>query len=358
MSVSVGMRSLAVAFPSLVRSNAYFRARYPDVVAAAAEKALARLWPKEPPQNPFTAEMQPYLADPFRGAVERRVLAPDESALSLEIRAARDALAAAGLVGTDVDGVIVASFLPNQIGVGNAPRLADAIGARCSAWNLETACSGSVVGFQVASALVRAGEHRNVLVVASCTYSRYVEERDTLSWFLGDGAGAFVVGRVDDGLGYLGGASIHSADTCGTFSYELDLDDEGRPKIAMVASPSTGRVLAETADKYVRECCGRAADRAGVRLSDIALFVFHTPVPWFAPFAARALGVDPARTTSVNHWTANIGPALMPANLHHAAATGRLRRGDLVMVQSIGSASSAAAAVMRWNEPGLGPRAL
>jgi len=356
MSISVGLRSLAAAFPRNVRTNGDIRERHPDVVAAAEEKALARLWQKGAPQSPFAAEMEPFLADPFRGAVERRVLAPDESALSLETTAARDALTAAGLEGRDLDCVITASFLPNQIGVGNAPRLADAIGARCAAWSLETACSGSVVGLQTASALVRSGEHRNVLVVASCTYSRYVDERDTLSWFLGDGAGAFVVGRVDDGFGYLGGASIHSADTCGTFSYELALDDEGHPKVAMVASPSTGRVLSETAETYVRECCMRAADRASVRLSDIELFVFHTPVPWFAPFAAKLLGVAPERTISVNASTANVGPALMPANLLHAARLGRLRRGDLVMVQSIGSASSAAAAVMRWNEPGLGPR--
>ncbi|MBI2395611.1 MAG: 3-oxoacyl-ACP synthase [Deltaproteobacteria bacterium] len=358
MSISVGMRSLATAFPRIVRNNAHFRERHPEVVAAAEEKALARLWQKGAPRNPFASEMEPYLADPFRGAVERRVLAPDESALSIELKAAQEALAAARLGGRDVDCIIVASFLPNQIGVGNAPRLAEAIGARCAAWNLETACSGSVVGLQTASALVRSGEHRQVLVVASCTYSRYVDERDTLSWFLGDGAGAFVVGPVEEGLGYLGGTSIHSADTCGTFSWELEVDEEGYPRIGMVASPSTGRVLAETAEKYVRECCVRAADRAGVRLSDIELFVFHTPVPWFAPFAARVLGVAPERTTSVNAWTANIGPALMPANLHHAARLGRLRRGDLVMVQSIGSASSAAAAVMRWNEPALGPRAL
>ncbi len=356
MTRAAGMTSLAVAFPSVVRTNAFFRERHPDVVAAAEQKALARLWARGVADTPFTREMQPYLADPFRGAVERRVLGPGESALSLETRAARDALSAAGLEAAELDGILVSSFLADQIGVGNAPRLADALGARCAAWNFETACSASVVGLQTAAALVRAGEHRRVLVVASCTYSRFVDERDTLSWFLGDGAGAFVVSEVDDGYGYLGGASLHSADTCGTFSYELALDPLGKPEVSMVASPSTGRVLAETAEKYVRECCLGAADRARVRLSDIALFVFHTPVPWFPPFAAKLLGVDPARTVSVNAWTSNIGPALMPANLHHAASTGRLRHGDLVMLQSIGSASSAAAAVIRWNAPGLGPR--
>jgi len=354
---SVGMRSLAVAFPSIVRGNSYFRACYPDVVAEAEQSALARLWSRsgEQAKNLFQAEMQPYLHDPFRGSVQRRVLGPGESALSLETRAANDALAAAKLSASDIDLAIVASFLPDQIGVGNAPRLAEAIGARCAAWSLETACSGSVVGFETASALVAAGQHENVLVVASCTYSRFLEGSDSLSWFLGDGAGAFVVSPVKDGFGYLGGTSIHSSDTCGTFSFELHKDGRDEPWVHMVASPKTGRVLAETATRYVRECCLGAVEKAGVSLSDIALFVFHTPVPWFARFAARALEVDPERTICTNRFYANTGPALMPGNLHYAARKGRLRTGDLVLLQSIGSASSAAAVVMRWNEPALGP---
>ncbi len=345
-----------MAFPGVVRDNGHFRALYPDVVAAAEKTALARLWARtgEPPRNLFEEEMQPYLRDAFRGSIERRVLGSGESALTLETRAAADALAAAGMSAADVDLIVVASFLPDQIGVGNAPRVAGALGARCAAWSMETACSGSVVGLKTACGLVAAGEHQNVLVVASCTYSRFVHGSDSLAWFLGDGAGAFVVSPVEEGLGYLGGHATHSSDTCGTFSFELENVD-GAPWVHMVASPKTGRVLAETATRYVREVCEGAARAAGVSLSDIALFVFHTPVPWFARFAARALEVDPAKTVCTNRFYANTGPALMPGNLHYAARKGRLRRGDLVLLQSIGSASSAAAVVMRWNEPALGP---
>lgn len=355
--ISVGMRSLAVAFPSVIRHNDYYRQKYPDIVAEMESKALARLWKqREGEDNLFSLEMQRYVGDPFRGCVERRVLGPGESALTLELKAATDALKAANMEPSDIDLVIVASFLPDQVGVGNAPRLAGALGMRCAAWSMETACSGSVVGFQTAAGLVQSGQYENVLVVVSCTYSRYFDERDTLSWFLGDGAGAFVVGRVEDGYGFLGGKSVHSADTCGTFSYELEIDEAtGKPRIAMVAAPHTGRVLAETATHYVRECCLGAAKAANVSLSDINLFVFHTPVPWFAPFAARALEVDPAKTVCTNRFYANTGPALMPGNLHYAAENGRLRKGDLVMLQSIGSASSAGAVVMRWNDVPLGP---
>lgn len=361
MSISVGMRSLAIAHPSVVRTNDYYRQMYPEVVAEVEKNALARLWKgaEQASKNLFSAEMQPYLADPFRGAVERRVLGPGESALSLEKKAAEDALRAAGVAADEIDLVLVSSFLPDQIGVGNAPRLAEALGMKCAAWSMETACSGSVVGFQTASGLVKAGQHEKVLVVTSCTYSRYVDERDTLSWFLGDGAGAFVVGRVEDGYGFLGGKSIHSADTCGTFSYDLEIDKTtGEPKIAMNASAKTGRVLAETATHYVREVCLGAAEASKVSLSEIDFFVFHTPMPWFAPFAARALEIDPKKTVCTNRWYGNTGPALMPGNLHYAAKQGLIQKDDLVLIQSIGSASSAGAVVVRWGDVGLGPSTL
>jgi 3-oxoacyl-[acyl-carrier-protein] synthase-3 len=355
MKPSVGMRSLAIAHPKQVRTNDFFREKYPETVRLITDRTQSQLWQRSTqPRNLLEEAMQPYLEDPFRGAVERRVLAEGESVLSMETRAAKEALAAARMTIAEIDLLIVASFLPDQIGVGNAPHLARELGAQCAAWNLETACSGSVVGFQTACNLVRGGDYRNVLVVASCSYTRHARLADPISWFLGDGAGAFVVGPVEDGLGYLGGHSMHSADTCGTWSYELELDESGAPRITMRASPQTGAVMAATATPHVRTVCSAAVRAAGVDLKDISLFVFHTAVPWFSAFAARALDVDPKKTICTNRHYGNTSAALMPANLLHAAHEGRIRRGDLVLLQSVGAASSAGAAVLRWNEPGLG----
>jgi 3-oxoacyl-[acyl-carrier-protein] synthase-3 len=355
MKISVGMRSLATAHPSQVRSNDYFREKYPETLKRLSERAQAQLWQRtSQPRNLLEEAMQPYLDDPFRGAVERRVLAQGESSLSLETRAAKRALAAACMGIDEIDLIIVASFMPDQIGVGNATPLAGELGAQCAAWNLETACSGSVVGFQTACNLVRGGDYRNVLFVCSCSYTRSALEADPISWFLGDGAGAFVVGPVEEGLGYLGGHSLHSADTCGTWYHALELDDKGAPRITMRATPQTGAVMASTATPHLRATCSAAAAAAGVDLKDISLFVFHTAVPWFSAFAARALDVDVNKTICTNRHYGNIGCALMPSNLLHAAHQGRVRRGELVLLQSLGASSSAGAAILRWNEPGLG----
>lgn len=358
-----GMLSLAVSYPSAVRTNDYFREKYPDVVADAEHRTLAKIW--SPPTDGsapsiFDREMAPFLGDPFRGAVQRHALAKGETSLSIELTAARRALAAARMHAADVDLLISSSFLPDAIGTGNGTFLAAELGLRGAAWNLETACSSSVVALQTASALVRSGEYKNVLVVSSCTYSREADERDSLSWFLGDGAGAFLVGQLPDGEGVLGGKTIHTAETCGAFRYDLEVgeDVDGRkqgPLIRMRSGNLTGKVLRDTATLYLRSCCEGALKATGLSIRDVDFFVFNTPTAWYAKFCAGELGIDPSRTIDTYPKYGNMGPALMPTNLYRAAREGRIKKGDTVLLYAVGSASSASATVMKWGDVELGP---
>jgi 3-oxoacyl-[acyl-carrier-protein] synthase-3 len=349
---SAGIRSLAAKLPATERGNDYWRAHHADVVAVHAKASLARVFSTADPAassaEAFDAEMMPYLEDPFRGTVARRIARGP--ALDLEVGAARDALAGAGLSPRDLDLAIVTSFLPDQPGVGNAAFVARELGLRAAAWNLESTCSSALVALATACAHVRGGDASHVLVVVSCTYSHVADPADSLSWFLGDGAAAFVVGEVPAGEGVLGVGTVATTETCDTFSYRIA--DGG---IRIGASAKTARVLRETAAGYLRGCVDQALGRAGVALGEIALFVFNTPTAWFARTCARVLGISPERTVDTYPLYANVGPALAPINLHHAATTGRIARGDLVLVFSIGSVGTASAVVMRWGEVALGP---
>lgn len=354
-----GITALAVSFPRTERTPAYWRAKYPEMVATAEQQNLAKVWTAgasgDPPKHAFDAEMERFVADPFRGTTRRRVLSPGETALSLELDAAQKALAAADLTPDDIDLMIVHSFLPDQVGVGNSAFLAGALGLRGAAWNLETACTSSVVAYQTACALVAAGQYKSVLVVVSCTYSRAADEADAISWFLGDGAAAFVVRAVPEGRGLLGAKIVNTSITCGTFYYDLVNDPVKGPKVRMLAHAKTGKVLRDTAQPFLEECCAGALAAAGVLISDIDYFIFNTPTAWFADFCARALHIDRARIENTHDFYANIGPVLTPANLFHAASAGRIKPGDLVLMYAIGSVSSAGAAVMRWGDVALGP---
>jgi 3-oxoacyl-[acyl-carrier-protein] synthase-3 len=352
------IRSLALGLPETIRTNDHWQAMNPKSAERGAETTLTRLWsrPNESEVGDtalFDREMEPYLADPFRGTIERRVLLPNETGVSLQARASRAALAAAALDVKDVDLVISCAFFPDHVDVGNAPYLVRELGVTCPAWNLESACSSSVVAYEMASSLVETGRYRNVLVAIVCTYSKVSDPADTLSCWLGDAGAAFVVSAGPPGVGYLAGMTRHTAETCGAFYQELVDGGEG-PRLCMRSSKGAGAVLRETAGDYVRSCCEGAAARAGLGLDDIDFFVFNTPTAWYARFCANVLGIDPERTLSKYHLYGNVGPALMPVTLYHACAEGRIKEGDRVMLYSVGSSSTASANITRWGKASLG----
>lgn len=353
---AVGFRSLAVAFPETVRTNDYFRQSNPQLVADAEQKTLAKVWADhggEP--GTFDRAFEPFRDDPFRGTVERRALLPGEPILPVEVKAARDALAAAKLEAGDIDTVLACSFLPDQPGIGSAVFIARELGISGPAWNIETACSSATAGLQLATSLVRAEQATNVLVVISCSYSRVSDPNDTFGWFLGDGCTAFVVGPCAEGEGHIAAKTINTAQTCGSFWYMLDLDPEGKPWIRVEAGGKAGRALRDTAEPYLRECVEGAAAAAGVGLDEIDFFAFNTPTAWYGEFCVKTLGIPRDRTINTYPLYANMGPVLWPVNLHHAASLGRPKKGDLVLLYSVGSVSSAGSVVMRWGDVGLGP---
>jgi 3-oxoacyl-[acyl-carrier-protein] synthase-3 len=351
------IHSLAVTFPSLLRTNDFWHKHHPAMVGDINDRILTRVWAKKvgaPPDDPWALAMDPYLKDPFRGARERRWLAPGETALGLEVKSARDALAAADLTPEDIDLALVCSFQPDQPGVGNAAFLAKELGLRSAAWNLESACSSALVGLQTASCFLAAGEAKRVLLVISCTYSRAVTETNTLAWSVGDAACAFVVGPPGRGAELLSFHTLHTAQTCGVMAYEL-VERDGKPALQMCAGDGAAAVLRDTAEWGLAACSDEALRKAGLPLSDVGFFAITTPTAWWADYAARRYGYTSDRTFNSHPMTANTGPVLTPQNLFYGAKRGRLRSGDLVLAHTMGSVSTASSAVLRWGDVALGP---
>ncbi|AKT42218.1 3-oxoacyl-ACP synthase III family protein [Chondromyces crocatus] len=358
MAHHAGLKSLAICSPSTLRTPDYWRKHHAQAVAEAESKSLGRLFAggSAPSTDPFQIEMQPYLSTPFRGTVECRVLGPEETPLSLELQAARGALAAAQLSPGDLDAIIVASFVPDRLFPGNAVFLARELGAAAPAWNLESTCTGAIVGLQSASALIQAGAYRNVLLVSSCSYSRMLELSDSLSWFMGDGAGALVLGEVPEPYGVLGTKLVNTQSTCGAFGTGVKLDEDGRAVFRMWSGDEeAARRMRDDAASQLEASVAGVTAATGVALEDIDFFVFNTPTAWFASFCARVLGISSERTISVYPRYGNIGAALMMANLFHAAHEKKIAAGDLVLLYGVGSVSTAGATLVRWGDVALGP---
>ena len=351
----IGIRSLALGFPSVLRTNDYWRTHYPGMVAEAEKFSLARLWAKAEKPDAFDAAAAAYFGDPFRGAIERRLRAPDETALSMEIRAARGALEAASLRPDEIDLTLVTSFIGDRLGTGNAIYLAAELGLRNPAWNFETACSGSIVGLHTAASLVRSGDYRRVLVVVSTSNSVQVTDTDTLGWFVGDGAGAFVVEEAPAGYGLLGWKTINSLETIDMFVIQSVPGSNGGTRFCTAAHPEANRIARDTAESYLMTTVDGALAMAEMSLADIDYWVFNTPNAWYADFCAQVLGVEKGRYHSMYTTYGNIGAALMPTTLYHDLHAGRIRPGSVVALYSIGSTSTSSALIFRVGDIALGP---
>lgn len=354
--IGAAIVSLAARFPDRVVTNEALRRKYPEVVQRAEERMLARLWRPgaDRSSSRFDQAMGRYVGDPFLGCIERRWLAPGEQSIDLEEPAARSAIEAAGMAPSDIDLLICTSFFPDQCDVGNAAFLTRRLGIECPAWNLESACSGSLVAFETAAALVGSGCHRNALVVSSCNYSRIVPEDDTLAWGNGDGAAAFVVAPVEPPAGLVAYHSISTNATCGAVFSTIELGEGGSHRLRMQTSEQGGRTLRETAEPFLTACVEGALAKADLDREQIDLWIFNTPTAWYSAFCADALGIPESKTVNAHPRYGNIGPVLTMANLAHAVRDGRIKPGQNILLYAVGSVSTASAAIIRFRRLQLG----
>lgn len=355
MNLSVGIRSLAVSFPSVVRTNDYWRENYPELITKAEERSLAKAFISEESNSNdiWIQAMQPYLSDPFKGAVERRVLGPGESSISMGYDAACKALEAANMSLNDIDLILVSSMFADKVAEGDAAYLAKELGYDGPAWNINSMCASAMVSIHTACSFIQSGTYRNVLVVTSSTFSRSFQ--GTLGFFIGDGAAACVVSPVEQGQGVISTKIVNTKEACGLFYTTLQSQENGEASLVAKTSPNTGKLIGGLFRKYFRECSYGVLEQANLTTDDIDFFVSYNGTAWYGSFCARELGIDPAKTIDIYPQYANISSAYTLATLHQAAQLNKIRPNDLVLVYHHGFVASSIAMVMRWGDVALGP---
>jgi 3-oxoacyl-[acyl-carrier-protein] synthase-3 len=355
---NAGVRAIAVAFPETIRGNGYFEERHPDLVALAG--STARSMTPKPVDNErgershFFAEGNELIRQTFAGTVERRAVGAGESTQTLLLAAAREAISAAQLAASDIDAVMVSSSFSKALYPGDAIYLVDGLGLACPAWDVESTDSGAVLGLQSACALIQAGAYRNILIVVAAAYSQHTHEKDPLSFLLGDGGGAVVVGREQEERGLLGTYAINARETMGAVVNAFRTEPDGSVRTYLRSTRDLNSVFNDTLAPYLRTCCEGAMRAAGVTLEQIKFFCPVSPRAWYAKACARALGIPLERTMNLTPLYGHLGPASPIVNLYHAAQARKLTAGDLVLVYTFGLSGAAIAVVMRWGEVALG----
>jgi 3-oxoacyl-[acyl-carrier-protein] synthase III len=288
------------------------------------------------------------------GIRERRQAAPHETTSTLSVKAARIALEKAGIAANDLDLIICSTISPDMPLPSTAALIQRELGAPgCCAFDLAAACSGFLFGMTVAEQFIRTGACRHVLVIGAELLSRYLDYKDRATCVIfGDGVAAAVFGPVEPPSGIL----AHELHTDGQFADHLFIPAGGT---AMPASCQTveegahyikmrGNELFKVAVRSLEDVSRQVLSKAGVTANDIDLFIPHQANQRITDAVRERLGLSADRVYSNICRIGNTSSASIPICLDECARSGRLKKGDLVLMSAFGAGVTWGAVLMRW----------
>ncbi|MBD3296474.1 MAG: beta-ketoacyl-ACP synthase III [Candidatus Omnitrophica bacterium] len=288
------------------------------------------------------------------GIRERRIASENEATSDMAVKAAKDALKKANMSAEDLDLIIVASITPDMFFPSTACLVQHKLGARrVPAFDISVACSGFIYGLTIANQFIKGGLYKNALVIAAEKMSGITdwEDRGTCVLF-GDGAGAAVLSRVDEG-GILG--SSLGAD--GSFGDLLQLPAGGSRMPASVKTVENklhtikmeGNVLFKHAVKIMAEAALSVTEHLGLSADDINLIIPHQANIRILRAVAKKLGVDPDKKLYLNiDKYGNMSAASSSVALAEAVEEGRIKKGDIVLMDAFGGGLTWGALVFKW----------
>jgi len=275
----------------------------------------------------------------------RHIAEPDETTSSLAIEASRNALEAANMAPSDIDLIILATATPDQTFPASATIVQHALGCNGGvAFDVAAVCSGFLYAFSVAESMIRAGSARNALVIGAETFSRILDWEDRTTCVLfGDGAGAVVLS------GEVG--------TRGALATKLHADGQHNELLYVDGGPSTtgtvgklrmkGREVFRHAVTNLTSVLYEVLEKANLTAADVDWVVPHQANARIIEATAKKLGLDADKVVLTVDQHANTSAASVPLALDVAVRDGRIKAGDVVVIEAMGGGFTWGASVVR-----------
>jgi 3-oxoacyl-[acyl-carrier-protein] synthase-3 len=285
------------------------------------------------------------------GIRERHIAAPGELTSDLGLAAARAAIADAGIDAHTIDLIVVATSTPDNTFPATAVSIQAGLGITGgAAFDLQAVCSGFVYALATVDSLMRTGACKRALVIGAETFSRILDWKDRGTCVLfGDGAGALVLEGQDQ---------TGSRDDRGLLTSHLRSDGRYKLKLYVDGGPSStqtvghlrmeGREVFRHAVAMITDVIEAAFKATGYGAADIDWFVPHQANKRIIDGSAHKLGIDPAKVVTTVDRHGNTSAASIPLALGVAVADGRIKRGDLILLEAMGGGFTWGAAMLRW----------
>ena len=289
------------------------------------------------------------------GIRERHIVEPGVGTSDLAKEAALEAIRRAGLTPDDIDLIIVGTVTPDTLFPSTACLLQHKIGAN-HAWGFDVsaACSAFAYSLTVGSQLIAAGSVKYALIVGADVMSSIIDYTDRATCVLfGDGAGAVVLGPSENN-GF------------GVIDFAHEIDGSGGSALCMPAGGSLKPATHETVEQRLHfvkqdgpsvfkfavrrtgDLCDRLLKRNNVTAADIDLFVSHQANRRIIEAVAERVGIDPSKVIINIERFGNTTAGTIPLALNDAVESGRLKKGDLVLLASVGAGFTVGAVLLRW----------
>jgi len=284
------------------------------------------------------------------GIAERRIAADGQLTSDLAVAAARRALDRAGMSGSDLDLIVLATATPDLTFPATATKVqAQLAMKRGAAFDVQAVCAGFIFALSVADNAIRLGQARTALVIGAETFSRILdwEDRGTCVLF-GDGAGALVLNAVPDGAP--GGRGVLSTHLHSDGSQHDILYVDGGPSSSRTTGflRMEGREVFRHAVQNLSEVVDETLEANGLTAADIDWLVPHQANSRIIDAVGRRLGLPASRVVNTVARHANTSAASIPLALSEAVGDGRIVPGNLVLMEAIGGGLSWGASLVRW----------
>lgn len=281
------------------------------------------------------------------GISQRHVAAQNEYTSDLAVIAAKSALSNAEMSTQDIDLIIVATTTPDYTFPSTATIVQKKLGIKHgAAFDIQAVCSGFIYGMSIADSMLKSGSAKNVLLIGAETFSRILDWNDRSTCVLfGDGAGAFILSSddvTDSGI-------LNTLIRSNGEHRELLYVDGGPSKSENVGKlRMIGNQVFKHAVKDIASIMNECADSYGVAISDIDWFVPHQANQRILNGVAKRLCLNDEQVISTVSIHANTSAASVPLAMDFAIKDGRIKRGDLIMLEAFGGGFTWGASLLRY----------